>query len=163
MPYEIPENYIEAWFTALKDSISQDGCSDELAVCDEYPLIQLFKHKEMLAEEIEHQVTFLYNSMDSTGCDKPFTVVEYKYFETLNKIVSQSKRIKEMSDYIVKVSYIKYDNDEGQDIDHLPKEMVLDFTGIDNAEELEDLVSDEISNRTGFCHKGFHLEIISHS
>lgn len=51
---------------------------------------------------------------------------------------------------------IKYDTD-GEDID-LPTEIEIDipdFIDGEDGEDIEEYISDEISNRTGFCHDGF--------
>ena len=52
---------------------------------------------------------------------------------------------------------IEYDTD-GEDID-LPEEITIDvpFVKIFNG-EFDDYISDEISNITGFCHKGFNIK-----
>ena len=52
-----------------------------------------------------------------------------------------------------KVTNIKYDTD-GKKV-NLPKEMDIEVDDdLDNYEKVE-FISDEISNRTGFCHFGF--------
>ena len=58
-----------------------------------------------------------------------------------------------------KVTNIKYDTKDTSD---LPKEI---YVNIDDSEELEDydideIISDAISDTTGFCHKGFSFEEI---
>lgn len=54
---------------------------------------------------------------------------------------------------------IKWDTD-GEEID-LPTELTVeipneDFVKMDK-EEIDEFISDELSNITGFCHKGFNL------
>lgn len=51
------------------------------------------------------------------------------------------------------VTNIKYDTD-GEDID-LPTELEIEIPDDMEDDEIEEYISDEISNRTGFCHKGF--------
>jgi hypothetical protein len=52
------------------------------------------------------------------------------------------------------VTDIKYDTD-GEQID-LPKVLEIDVPNeFDGEDEIADYISDEISNITGFCHKGF--------
>lgn len=52
------------------------------------------------------------------------------------------------------VTDIKYDTD-GEVLD-LPKTLIIDIPiDIVDDEEIDDYISDEISNRTGFCHFGF--------
>ncbi len=52
------------------------------------------------------------------------------------------------------ITNIKYDTD-GHKV-KLPKKMVIKVPDdLETYEEIEDYISDEISNRTGFCHKGF--------
>jgi hypothetical protein len=49
---------------------------------------------------------------------------------------------------------IQYDTD-GEEID-LPKELEIEVpTEFETEDEIIDYISDEISNITGFCHKGF--------
>lgn len=52
---------------------------------------------------------------------------------------------------------INYDTD-GEVIEELPVELFVSFD-IDDVpvDELDDMISDEITNRTGFCHKGFEF------
>jgi len=49
------------------------------------------------------------------------------------------------------VTDIKYDTD-GEELD-LPKELTITVPA--DEEDVEEYISDEISNITGFCHKGF--------
>jgi hypothetical protein len=52
------------------------------------------------------------------------------------------------------VTNIKYDTD-GEDV-NLPTEMEIEVPEhVEGYEEIEEFISDEISNRTGFCHLGF--------
>ena len=52
------------------------------------------------------------------------------------------------------ISNIEYDTD-GEDI-NLPEELEIDVPNeLKDADEIDDFISDEISNITGFCHKGF--------
>lgn len=55
---------------------------------------------------------------------------------------------------------IKWDIDRGDDV-VLPTEIDIPEDIVEDAEdlsELEDRISDYISNLTGFCHKGFYVE-----
>lgn len=53
-----------------------------------------------------------------------------------------------------KVTNIKYDTD-GENIS-LPKELNIEVpSDLEDGYEIEEYISDEISNQTGFCHKGF--------
>ena len=54
----------------------------------------------------------------------------------------------------LKVYNIKWDTD-GEYVD-LPTELVIDIPN--GEEDLEDYISDEISNVTGFCHFGFEYK-----
>jgi len=58
---------------------------------------------------------------------------------------------------IVTAYNIRWDTD-GEEID-LPRTVHVELEAEDD-EELEDLVSDELSDRTGFCHFGFDLDIV---
>lgn len=58
-----------------------------------------------------------------------------------------------------KVTDIKYDTD-GEEID-LPKELEIEVaTEFEIEDDLLDYISDEISNITGFCHKGFKINLV---
>jgi len=54
------------------------------------------------------------------------------------------------------VTDIKYDTD-GEKID-LPKILEIDISDDIEEDEIEEYISDEISNQTGFCHFGFSYE-----
>jgi hypothetical protein len=58
----------------------------------------------------------------------------------------------------VTITDIIYDTD-GEDVD-LPKTLKISVSDevFNDKEELETFLSDEISNITGFCHKGFVIE-----
>ena len=60
---------------------------------------------------------------------------------------------------IVTAYNIRWDTD-GEDLD-LPRTVHLEVA-TQYPEELECLVSDEISDRTGFCHFGFDLDIVQY-
>lgn len=50
---------------------------------------------------------------------------------------------------------------EGEEIDGLPTKMTIDVDDdITDKDEVIEIISDEISNRTGWCHKGFLVEEI---
>lgn len=52
------------------------------------------------------------------------------------------------------ITDIQYDTD-GEDV-KLPSELTINVPEeITEPEEIDDYISDEISNVTGFCHKGF--------
>jgi hypothetical protein len=53
-----------------------------------------------------------------------------------------------------KVTNIEYDTD-GEDLG-LPVELNIEVpVDLEDGQEIEEFISDEISNQTGFCHKGF--------
>lgn len=57
------------------------------------------------------------------------------------------------------ITNIEYDTD-GEVVD-LPIQLEIEIpTEIIDQEEIEDFVSDEISNITGFCHYGFEMELV---
>ena len=56
----------------------------------------------------------------------------------------------------IKVSNIKYDTD-GKRI-KLPKTLEINVPDDIEKDEIEDFLSDEISNITGFCHFGFSID-----
>ena len=58
----------------------------------------------------------------------------------------------------IKVSNIKYDTD-GQKI-KLPKTLTFNIKGeAISYNKIEDIISDKISDRTGFCHFGFNFRV----
>lgn len=57
------------------------------------------------------------------------------------------------------VSDIQYDTDGETAIVDLPEEMEIDLPADTDEEDIEDLLGDAISERTGWCHKGFDYEI----
>lgn len=56
---------------------------------------------------------------------------------------------------IYEVTNIKYDTD-GEEVD-LPKLLNIEVPGGLDEEEVDEYVSDKISDETGFCHKGFDM------
>ena len=57
---------------------------------------------------------------------------------------------------------IEWDVDDPSDLENLPQEMhlTIPIEGSDStlsAEEIDDAISDAITNETGFCHKGFSV------
>lgn len=57
------------------------------------------------------------------------------------------------------VTNIEFDTDG--EIVELPNQLEIEIPiDIVDKEEIDDFVSDEISNITGFCHYGFQLELI---
>ena len=59
---------------------------------------------------------------------------------------------------LYKATNIQYDTD-GEDVD-LPKTLTIEVPKGLNEEEIDEYVSDKISENTGFCHKGFDMEEI---
>tara|TARA_R110000772_G_C13310268_1_gene440065 strand:+ start:12726 stop:13031 length:306 start_codon:yes stop_codon:yes gene_type:complete len=58
------------------------------------------------------------------------------------------------------VTNIKYDTD-GEDID-LPQKLIINTPkNICDDDDIEEYISDDISNQTGFCHKGFECHIMT--
>lgn len=56
---------------------------------------------------------------------------------------------------IFEITNIQYDTD-GQKVE-LPKSLIVVVPDdVEGADEIAEYLSDEISNRTGFCHKGFN-------
>lgn len=55
---------------------------------------------------------------------------------------------------VYRVSNIKYDSDSK----NLPRELLIN---VKYGEDVEETLSDEISNITGFCHFGFSYEAIT--
>lgn len=58
---------------------------------------------------------------------------------------------------VITVTDIQYDTD-GEEID-LPTSLKITIPeGMNDQEEIEQFLSDEISNKTGFCHFGFKIK-----
>lgn len=56
-----------------------------------------------------------------------------------------------------KITNIEYDTD-GEDLD-LPTELIIVVpTDLTDKNEIEEFISNEISNKTGYCHLGFVIE-----
>jgi hypothetical protein len=55
------------------------------------------------------------------------------------------------------VKGIEYDTD-GEEIDDLPETLTITVPEDIEDDDVEEYLSDEISNITGFCHKGFTIE-----
>jgi hypothetical protein len=54
------------------------------------------------------------------------------------------------------VTEIEYDVDEQEDLEGLPTSLEIVVPDeLSLYEDIEQFISDEISNKTGFCHKGF--------
>ena len=68
-----------------------------------------------------------------------------------------------MADYTVKATNIQYDIDHDEEVGPLPSVLTFNINDVENFEELETLVSDAISDETGFCHLGFSMTILSES
>lgn len=64
---------------------------------------------------------------------------------------------------VIKITNIKYDTDGDKKVlETLPKWMFCTSIDSDHSEdELEELVGDYISKKTGYCHKGFKYEVIN--
>lgn len=66
---------------------------------------------------------------------------------------------------IARVDGIKWDADNAEDVAHLPSEMDLEIpehVDVDDEDELEEFISEELSNQSGFSHDGWaDYEIIS--
>ena len=56
----------------------------------------------------------------------------------------------------VRITGIQYDTD-GEDI-ALPQEFVLE---VEDNEDVEEVLSEYITEQTGFCHGGFHYETLN--
>lgn len=63
--------------------------------------------------------------------------------------------------YKVKITNIDYDLDglEEREVNFLPQQMTAEIEA-GNEDELENRISDHISDRTGFCHKSFDFEVL---
>jgi len=55
------------------------------------------------------------------------------------------------------VKGIEYDTDD-EEIDDLPETLTITVPEDIEDDDVEEYLSDEISNITGFCHKGFTIE-----
>ena len=59
---------------------------------------------------------------------------------------------------IVKVhaSKIKWNVDDKSELEYLPTECILEV----EIDELDEVISDKLSEQYGFCHEGFEYEIV---
>lgn len=54
------------------------------------------------------------------------------------------------------VTNIEYDTDDTDDTSDLPKELIITVpSDVEGDENIEQYISDKISDQTGFCHNGF--------
>jgi hypothetical protein len=84
-----PNQELQSWFQNLNDSVSDYGYSDNLAVCDQRPIIDLYTHRHLFQNtNIEMLIVSLYESMDSAGCDHPYTVVDKTDLISLKEYLS---------------------------------------------------------------------------
>ena len=60
---------------------------------------------------------------------------------------------------VVEVSNIIYDTDSPSEADGLPETLTITIPHYIEEEEREEFISNEISNLTGFCHKGFTADL----
>ena len=67
--------------------------------------------------------------------------------------------LKEGTPIKVKITDIDYDLDEDDSDEGLPKELEMELPRDIDRERIEDLASDFISERTGFCHNGFSFAV----
>jgi hypothetical protein len=87
---QFPNQELQSWFEDLENSISQDGCSDDLAVCDQRPLVDLHTHRHLFNDvNTKILILSLYNSMSNEGCEYPFAVVDYQDFTSLQEHLTQ--------------------------------------------------------------------------
>lgn len=88
--YPFPTPELKSLFVELENSISQEGCSDDLAVCDGVVLETFFNHYEDFQNrDTEILMTALYSSSDDEGCDHPYSVIDYSKFEALKEHFSK--------------------------------------------------------------------------
>jgi hypothetical protein len=84
-----PDSDLFFWFQDLSNSISQEGCDKELAVCDKRPVTDIFSHRHLFADKnIKSMVHDLYNSMSDEGCDPPYAVVDFNIYSRLHEYLS---------------------------------------------------------------------------
>lgn len=158
-----PNEKTQLAFQTLQDSVSQDGCSDDLAVCDKNSLSELYEQKDNFEDEVlKEKLEALHESRGDDGCEPPFTVIEYEAFEELEKRIWN---LEKTHTYTVQVTDVEYEVDEdedGEDVEppDLPSELTLTLEGVEHEDDLTQRVSDAISDETGFCHLGFKYEIV---
>jgi len=56
----------------------------------------------------------------------------------------------------VRASKIKWNVDDKSELEYLPTECILEV----EIDELDEVISDKLSEEYGFCHEGFEYEII---
>ena len=84
---------------------------------------------------------------------KHYPNIHYSDIKDIHIAYMFKKEVSEKKAYIA--SDIKYDTD-GEKID-LPKKMVIIIPdNITGYEDIQEYISDEITNRTGWCHLGFN-------
>ncbi len=75
---------------------------------------------------------------------------------TLYCVDKQQFKFKKMKNTKYLVTNIEYDFDEEDGSSSVPTELIISVPEVlKTSEEIQDFISDEISNITGFCHFGF--------
>lgn len=69
------------------------------------------------------------------------------------------EKVAKSYEMVVEVSNIIYDTDSPSDADGLPETLTITIPHYIEKEEREEFISNEISNLTGFCHKGFTSDL----
>lgn len=155
-----PNEKAKTSFYNLQESVSQDGCSDELAVCNKNYLSELYGQKDNFEDDsLKEKLEELNNTRGDDGCEDPFTVIEYDAFGDLEQRIWN---LESTHTYTVQVTDIDYevDDEDGVDPPSLPSELTLHIDGVEHEEDIVQRVSDAISDETGFCHLGFKMETL---
>ena len=69
------------------------------------------------------------------------------------------EKVAKSYELVVEVSNIIYDTDSPSDADGLPETLTITIPHYIEREEREEFIGNEISNLTGFCHKGFVADL----
>ena len=91
--------------------------------------------------------------IDNSGYHYNFFVLDTEDLINLLDHLIEENEIGNLDKAKYEVTNIEYDTD-GEEID-LPKKLEIEVSNKLKESEIDDFISDEISNITGFCHKGF--------
>jgi len=118
------------------------------------------------AEEVENKIQEIVQHIELTkieisDCENELETLEERLEEEEEELETLESELEEIEEFEsehtkYQVTNIEWDFDE--DVS-LPTEMEIFVPNDIEKEEIDDFISDTISDMTGFCHKGFSLNI----
>jgi hypothetical protein len=147
------ETLVAGTFLLVRDMESLQGCKDgsdlEKVILDKAQAWEQYGGMPYYEEEWNFDEEGVAESLADDGL--PW-VAFTDLFLTLEKVAKSYE-------LVVEVSNIIYDTDSPSDADGLPETLTITIPHYIEEEEREEFISNEISNLTGFCHKGFTTDL----